>query len=538
MTQFLTLLKLEFLTKSNRSLKRTKVLPRIIRIVILLLAAAVLFGVALFAFSGVIKVCMTSDIEHEFIIFYALIVQLVQLLFGLGLTTKTLYFNADSDLLKLPVSGAKIFLAKITYLFIFELIFSTALSLPVFIMFGVLTGQGALFFVLLLPNILLFPMMPFLFALLLSVPTMYIVGYLKNKFIVMLILYVVFVAVGFSVYIYALKLVLSILQSSGISAMFSSEVIMGIKGISNYLYPQVLFKNMLLGYHFFSSFIVSFSICAVMAMFVYLIAKKHYLKLLLANIDGDTNKFSKKTKVVDRSTTRALFFREFLTIFRSVNYSFQYLTVVITTPLMVYFSNSIASSIGASVLGEGILPGISVLVLIMFLSVGSSFAATSLTREGGNFFHTKIIPVSYTKQILVKFLLYVIVAVPSIVLSCACLAVFDFISYLDAALISVAVILVIIGNICGSMIMDIKRPQFMYLASGKEITGTNKNINMSLSTGFVIASIMGIGSIIISFFISVPAIYLVLFGFSIPYVIIECFRLFYKIESRYKNIEA
>ncbi len=537
MTQFLTLLKIEFMSKAQRVNRGTKVLPRIIRWVVILAGIAAIAGVILFAFNSVIKTCLLSGLEHEFLIYYCFIIQLIQLLFGISITTKTLYFGQDKDILKLPVDGKMIYLAKITYLFICELAFSTILTLPVFIQFGVLSGQNILFYFTLLPCTLYFPVVPFLIGLVLSVPAMYVVGYLKNKFTVMLFIYVAFVAVGFFLYIYVLKFIIALLQSGDLQSVFSENVIVMIKSFSNYLFPQVLYKNLLLNYHYINSLIINFTMCALLILCIYYFSKRSYLKILLGNIEGESHSFTKKTLVKERSTSRALFFREFLTIFRSVNYSFQYLTVVITTPLMVYFSNAIASNIGASQLGEGMLPGISVLVLIMFLSMGSSFAATSVTREGGNFFHTKIIPVKYSTQIFVKFIMYVIVALPSIFMSCIVLAIFGFLSYFEGTMIAIAVGMVIIGNIASSISLDIKRPQFMYL-DDKELTGTNNNVNTSLSLGFIIAALMGIGSIVVSFLVSIPAIYLVLFGFSVPYMVVGIFSLFYKLNKRYSNIEA
>ena len=151
-----------------------------------------------------------------------------------------------------------------------------------------------------------------------------------------------------------------------------------------------------------------------------------YVKVLLNNVETENTYMTKKIKIKQVSVAKALFNKEFLNIFRSVNYSFQYLAVILTTPLMVYFSNSIASQIGADKIGAGILPGISLLVLIMFLSMGVSFSATSITREGDKFFHTKIIPVKYRKQIAVKVVLYLIVAIPCIFLSCFVLYFFNF----------------------------------------------------------------------------------------------------------------
>ena len=523
----------------NRSpkVRGGKLFPRILKYLSLLIGVGVIGFFLFYAFNSVIKVCVNANLGHEFIVYFVFIIGIVQFLFGLSLTTKTLYFNSDSDLLKLPLSGRMIFFAKVTYLFIYELIFTTVLSLPVFIMYGIATSQGALFYTMLIPNTLFLPMIPFLFSLLCSVPAMYIVAFLKNKFVVMLIIYVVTVAGGFYIYTYALQFIMKILQNGSINDVFSPSVITNIKQFTQYLHIPMLFRNSLLIYKFVPSMIINLTIVVCLSILIFTFAKKAYLKLLLNNIGGNGQAFKKKIKIKKRRAGRALFFREFTTIFRSVNYSFQYLTVIITTPLMVYFSSEIASNIGVEQIGEGVLPGIAVLVLIMFLTMGTSFAATSITREGGNFFHTKIIPVRFTKQVVVKFLLYVIVSVPAVFISTFVLAIAGFLSLIQALLIAVAVCFIVIGNICSSITMDLKKPQFMYL-DGKEITSSNKNINSSISVGFLIAVLVGVGCIIVSLFFSIPSIYLVLFGFGVPYVVIEIFRLFFRLEKRYRNIEA
>lgn len=536
MTQFLTLLKLEFMNRSPK-VRGGKLFPRLLKWLVMLLGFGIIGFLLCYALNSVIKVCVNANLKHEFIIYYVLIVGIVQFLFGLSLTTKTLYFNSDSDLLKLPLSGRMIFMAKVTYLFIYELIFTTILSLPVFIMYGIATSQTALYYSMLVPNTLFLPMIPFLFALLCSVPAMYIVGFLKNKFIVMLMIYIVCVAAGFYIYTYALQFIMGVLSTGNIKDVFSDGVIAAIKQFANYLHIPMLFRNSLLQYKFVPSMIINFTIVFLLAIIILSFAKKAYLKLLLNHIGGNGQAFKKKTKIRKRSLSKALFFREFTSIFRSTNYSFQYLTVIVTTPLMVFFSSQIAANIGVEQLGAGVLPGIAVLVLIMFLTMGTSFAATSITREGGNFFHTKIIPVSYRKQVTVKFLLYLIVSVPAVAVSCMVLALAKFLTFTQAGLIALAVCLIVVGNICSSITLDLKKPQFMFL-DGKEITTSNRNINSSISLGFVIAVLMGVGCIAVSMFVSVPSIYLVLFGFGIPYMICEIFRLFFRLETRYRKIEA
>lgn len=537
MSQFLTLLKLEFLSKFQRFDKGAKLYSRIFKICVYFLGLALISSLILFAFSSVIRICNNGNLNQEFLIFFILIIQLIQFLFGLSLTTKTLFNSQDSDILKLPVSGTKIFFVKMTFVYIYELAMSVLLTLPVLIMFGIMTGQGALFYVMLFPVMFLLPLFPFLLSLILSIPTIYFVSFLKNKFVIMLVLYTLFVAAGFLIYIYGLKFIMTLINTENIDALLSSAMVMKIKGFAFYFFLQVLLKNILIGNHFFYSLVINLSIAVLLIYIVIIFAKKIYIKILLDNIENKNFMFSKKSEIKEMSTSRALFSKEFLSVFRSVNYSFQYLTIVITTPLMVYFSNVIVSGVGFSGINAAILPGICVLVLIMFLSMGASFSATSITREGGNFFHTKFIPVSYKKQVVVKFLFHLLVAVPAVFISCFILALAGFISYVDMMLMGLSISMIIAGNIAYGIMIDIRRPKFS-LYSNKEITGVSSNVNATLSLGFMIAIIIGICSIIISYLFSLPMIYIVLFGFSIPYLVIECFMLMRKLEDRYRRIEV
>ena len=537
MTQFWTLLKLEFMNNSLRVKDGVSVFARVRKFIFTFIGLGLIVGIVMFALNGILDVCIEANLKHEFIIYYVFIIGIVQLLFGISMTTKVLYFKTDMNMLKLPVNGRMLFLAKITYLFIYEFVFTTVLALPIFILFGIKTGQGAMFYAMLTPNILFLPILPFMLALLLSVPALYCVGFLKNKYIVLLFLYVICVALGFTIYIYSLKFIFNILDSKNIQDVFSDSTIFNIKQFANYLILPVLFRNSLLIYNFLPSITINFAFMLLLGSIIFWFAEKLYLKIILSNCENDIRGYKNSGKIKNRSLNGALFFREFTSIFRSPNYAFQYLTIVVTTPLMVYFSSEIASSIGVDSIGGGILPGIVVLVLIMFLSMGTSFAATSITREGENFFHTKIIPVSFTRQIVVKFLMYLLVSIPSIFISCLVLSIAGFLPYGASMLIALAISIIIVGNICNSISLDIKRPQFLYL-DGAEVTNSNKNINSSISVGFIIAILMGVACIAISFFVSIPSMYLVLFGFGIPYAVYELIRLFYKLENKYKNIEV
>lgn len=538
MKQLFTMIKLEFALKFPRVDKGKRLFVRILDAIAILAGIVLIGALILFVFYSLLNLCIKGGLIQEFLVFFIFLMQILQLLFGLSLLTKTLYFSSDSaSLLKLPVSGEKIFLSKIFFAYFYITMISSVIMLPVLIMFGILTSQALLFF-LMIPVVCIFcPLLPFILSTLFALPTMYIISFLKNKFVLMLLTYVLLVAGGFITYMNILQVLIKLLDTNASAALLTSETISSVKDFAFYFYPEVLLKNLLVNVNFIKSLAVYILGGALLLYIIILLAKKMYVKVLLNNVESENTYMTKKVKIKQISVSAALFEREFINIFRSINYSFQYLAVILTTPLMVYFSNAIASQIGAEKLGAGILPGISLLVLIMFLSMGVSFSATSITREGDKFFHTKIIPVKYRKQIAVKVCLYLIVAIPCIFLSCFVLYFFNFLGLIEALLYSISISFIILGNICYGIEKDIKNPKFKYVGN-QEYTGANRNIMSSVGVGLIISMIMGVVAIVFSFFLSVDFIYYVLFGFAIPYALAEALILFVKVEKNYQKIEA
>ncbi len=534
MNRFNALVKFEFMSNISR-FAGDKLFSRIKRAALSLFGVACLAALFVYAIQAVMNVFVSTGMQQEFVIIFAFFMMVLHFVVGLVMATKSLFLKADLSILNLPVGGMEILAAKLFCLYLKQLFLSLVLSLPVFVLFGIKTMQGAVFFALLAPNVAFLPVIPFLLSVLCSVPVMWLLKLFKNKFFLLIISYFLMLVAGFLLYIYVLKFVLNILESGNFSNVFDASTIANIKQIASYIYPALLFKNSLLFYNFWRSATINFAIFVVLIFAIFIFADKWYFKLLISSKNQPI--FSKKTEVKIQKPIYALMGKEFKNIFRSTNYAFQYLTIVFTTPLMVYFSSQIASGVGTPILGEGIMPGIVVLVLVMFLSMGSSFSATSITREGGNFFLTKIIPISFTQQVFVKFLIYIIISIPAIFISCYVLAFAQIIDYTAALLIAIALSFVIVGNICNSISMDIKRPQFQYLENG-EVANNNKNISSSIGIGFAISVLMGIGGILLSYFIGISSMYAVLFAFGVPFASIELFRLFFHLERRYNAIEV
>ena len=540
MGTFKALLKLELLTKSAQRSKSKNVAVTIFKVICYVLFLALITFVLSVLSNSLISTFSQAGMTNEIFIFYILFIQILIIIFSIGKVIKTLYNQMDyNKLLHMPVKPSILFMSKALYLFINNFIVSLVLVLPFLICFGTKTGQHAFYYIMLLPSCLFIALIPFVVSMLLSLPFSKLMIKLKNKFLFTLILYILALAVGFIIYYFLLMSLLKLFNASNVSSLLGVKTTNTLKTIANMLFLQKLFQYLMYGsvVKVIQAFLILFSLLFVSCFVLVMFAKKRYAFVVRNLIERQVDCFKKEYPIKERTPKKAFFVKELITIFRSQNYSFQYLTIAVTTPLMVFFSNLIVSSVGVAQIGKEILPGISVLVLIMFLAMATSFSASTLTREGDKFIYTKLFPVKYSDQIKTKFFVYLLVAIPSTLISSLLLFLGGFLSVMDTLIIFIGVSMVQVGNVALSINMDIKSPKFSFVGDS-EMVDSNSNMSKSLTASFVIAFILGISTIIISYVCKVYVRYLTIIGFAIPYMIYHLFFLFHKLDDRYNKIEV
>jgi hypothetical protein len=426
----------------------------------------------------------------------------IQLIICTSTLVKALYYSGDNEmLLRFPVNGTQIFIAKSIYVLINNFIIMAAILLPFFISYGVLMDKSFGYFVWASVVTLLSSLLPFFVANVIAIPVMMFVNFIRNKFGIILAIIIIIIAAAFTFYMVVLSTILDYLQTRELS-LFSPEVINGINNFASKSFPSNLYGNLLLGRNVGLSLLYIVLLTVAIGAIAFLVVKKWYFKTILDGIENQRASFSKKTKNNPRPVFIALLDREFKMIFRSFNYSFQYLSMAITAPIMVYFCNELAAKIGVESVGDGILPGLSLLVVTIFITIIVSFSATSISREGNCFYQTKIIPVPYSQQILVKFSLYNIVATLSVVACCLALVFAKFISFLDSVFIFFIAELVIITLTSICIRVDTISPTFNVTGDG-EIVSANKNLSLALVVGLLLALIYGISAMVLSFLPSI-----------------------------------
>jgi len=507
-----TLFKLDLLSRFGSTHKRG-VKYRILQYSNYLFFVAI-YALLIYGIYMLTKMFVTEGgLTTEFLTIDATITLVLATAISTGTVIKNLYQNGDNEmLLRFPVSGKEILVAKTIYCYLHNLIVCFLLMLPFYISFGAVAGARVGDYFAYFGVTLLSTFLPFFIANIIAVPVMKLMNVVKNQFLLVLIITIAVICGIFAFYLTSLGTFLNYLRRES-ESLFSSGTIQYFKEFAQNAYPFNFYAELVHGgiYNGLSSgqlalrFLYIFLISAVLGVIAYFVCTKEYYKTILYGIETEKASFKKNIKDKQRSVAWALLRREFYLILRSFNYSFQYFAMACAAPVMVFFCNRLAASMGTESLGANIMPGLTLMVIIIFVTIVVSFASTSISREGNCFYHTKIIPVTYTTQTLVKFALYAGVATVSVILSCLVSGIYyttdaggHLLSAMDVGAIFCISEILVVSLTSLYMLIDIKSPTFNVGGDG-ELVSANKNVALAMVVGIAVAILYGVFAMVFSF---------------------------------------
>jgi len=487
-----------------------------VKLIILLSLSAVLLGgfISIYYFLANQFIAkpdsaLTTDLRSEFLIFTLTAFMVLQTLFLIPLLIKVLDLNNDRELLlKLPVSSRQIFISKIIVAYFYELIFTAVILFPILLAYGLAVNMAVGFY-LLIPVILLFvPVLPFFIASLVIFPIIKVVQFLRSRSSLTTLLYLAGLVLLIIVYMNIINGAVFAIADSGFQEVLNTNA-GGIKKVAKFLYPPAFLANMI-GTSTTTAFVNFVGIALVSVALIvisFFIAGAQYKKIYM-NERGMYTKNTRKTTTKLGSTNAAVVKKDVKNIFRSSNYTFQFLLIVVVTPLLVYFCNRIAGySVYQAFKGVGLVDraqdmifGVSVFVVMLLIPLASSFAASNITREGHNIYQTKLIPVSYRKQLFIKAAIVFVPILVSILISCG-LTMLQYkitetdiirgLSVTEALTIFSVAIFMSIGYICFGTYLDLKRPLCNQIGSG-ELVKSTASINSIMLIGVVTGMFFGV----------------------------------------------
>ncbi|MCL2586983.1 MAG: hypothetical protein FWE31_01950 [Firmicutes bacterium] len=510
-----TLIKIQF--KSRVALKKEKTTRERIKFGLTVALLLGVFGAFIFLyylFAGQFIDTINpeaNDLSYPFLVFTILFFQAIQTVFLIPSLLKRLDINNERELLlKLPVSHKQIFASKVIVAYILEVLFAVVLLLPILIAFGIASSMHWGFY-LYIPLILLFaPALPFFVASLLLYPAMKLVQLMKSRAILTSLGFLIGLIGGMALYIFVMNTIVGHLTAEGNFRLTLNNNVTGIRNTADLFFPQRLFAN-LVGADAITALWSFFAILGGSALFMalsYFIGSLAYKQ----SYQDERSGFNAKTtpnSFKQGSPRKATLTKEIKNIFRSSNYTFQLFLVVIITPMIVFFVDRISSATFFESLriqqqadnAGSVGFGIALFVLMILIPLSASFAASNITREGHNVYHTKLIPQPFRTQILTKFFIVFVPVAVSAIISVGVLMIPHqpdpiaqitvHLGMLDALFLLFVALCMTAGYVALGTYLDIKRPLSNQVGEG-ELTRSTPNINFVMALGIVIGSAIGI----------------------------------------------
>lgn len=410
-------------------MKRTGLTENKRLLVFALIGIAVVIGLIAYGTYSFAKIFYVCDAVADLQAFIFLVAFIAVLVLGTISIFTYIYFSKDNEfLLSLPVKPSVIYLAKLTVVYLQQLIISFVVIVPASIAIGISTLQLPPFYIISLLAMFIVPVMPLFLSSIIAIPIMRLTVCFKNKgaagAIVMLVLFGLLMA-GYLVVIFnfntsidiefdetttEIDIYLALIEPFRIMAMVIYPLLsLARVATLTPFWVNVLGVSMLIDA---AIVIATVGVCGTLA---YLISSAVYSKTALAQ--GENASGSKgKSKFAKSPVLKSLIKKEWKELIGNMSFAFQCLAGVIVTPIVSLLYVFIYAPTFSDFTDIDIflwLIGFIVMHTICF----NIAAMTAVTREGKTFSYSKTMPVPYKTQLKAKFILCYSIGAATAVLS-------------------------------------------------------------------------------------------------------------------------
>ncbi|MCL2234774.1 MAG: hypothetical protein FWC02_03750 [Firmicutes bacterium] len=365
-------------------------------------------------------------LANEFIVVILAIASLLVLFFGVVAMLGYLYFSRDTEFfLSLPIKPSTIFMAKFTIIYVTELVIAALILFPTLITFGVAIGAQPTYYIFMIFGILFAPALPLMVASLLSIPIMYVVSFFKNRGAWASVFLILLVGTIFGFYFYFIQTI-SVGDGVDIEGMIESMAD-GMRTFAMIVYPFLAFARAAtstasFGLSVGSSVVVNLLIFVVSIVTLVLIANVVsnlvYRRSASVQLEGKKRVVKGNENFISSSPLSSLVKKEWRGIIRTPAFAYQCLMPLVLTPIMIGVMGFMGGGIGGNGYydnGIDFSPHFQYFMLFLFVLMFSGAmnmtALSAITRDGQSVNLSKMLPVSYQKQVQAKLAISFILSV-------------------------------------------------------------------------------------------------------------------------------
>lgn len=473
MTKFGTLLKVnlrqQFRARKNTSKKTMPVWGIYIVLgVVLLPLLAMLFSTFVSA-GEFLSEPQYAPYLNAAVTFAITAIELVNVFFGLKSMLGTVYMSNDSDmLLALPLKTVTIFLSKLAVCYIVEF-FSTLVMLAATLLpLGIGLSAGAGYFAALIFGAFLIPLISLLAVAILSVPLLLVSNLFRNKGAVGTIIYVLLFGALMALYMW---FVVSLGWGTGdfngadVGAMLDG-ILESVSSAAAYLYPNVWLSGAFTAATF-GGWIGNFALFLLSALVLLGLTVLLSGKIFLWNMrksQENAGKGAKKTtyKFAGGNKIPSLLAADFKNMLRTSSLGFYCLTQVVVIPVCVVIYCLALKDVGGEGEMQNLLSMVSRVMLIVMGPMTCVTAASSVSREGENFYLIKTLPVKPSQYAWAKLIISLIFNGAAFALSVVFECIFVKIGIVVGLLDFLTVFCASAGVSAALVLIDMKNPRLKW----------------------------------------------------------------------------
>lgn len=447
-----------------------------------------------------------------------LLCQGIVLVFGIPSLMTNVFSSKDADkLLFLPVRSATIFSAKLTVVYLNEVITTVVTILATMLPFGIGLSAGAGYFVLLIPAFLLVPLLPMLLGSIIAMPLSALIAKFSKNGVVKTLLQILLFAiilVGYLFIMYELgmlggglgdadevtgeadiaKVLLDKLQNMGQYAKYVHSNYTLAAAMTSAAFGAVIL-NLLIS---LGENILLFGI-------VLLTSLPFYHWILSTSVEGEGGGRRKRSgksaelQVKNQGILKELIFTDIKRVIRDGQMGFQCVMSLIILPLMVvmfYFIFSMGDS-EDSILSLRTEPLYQVIAPIAFLAYMSMLGMTSnvlgiypISRENNAIYIIKSLPVSFNKYLLAKVVLATSAMLISDTVMCVLIVALFGVQWYYGLLLLLTMALMGFGAMCVTTLIDLKSPKIGWTNFNQSLKNA-KNSWLAMLVGFICLIVVG-----------------------------------------------
>ncbi len=440
-----------------------------------------------------------------------LVTQVISFFLCLGSIISTLYSNKDNELLmSMPVTHNQVFVSKICVLYVNEVFANAVYSLPIFFAFAILGGYSWTFYLSIPLMLLVLPLLPLALAAFVSIPLFGLMSFLKKHFVLSVVVITLLAAGCIAAYMWFVSGITDVINITGQQIETVRKVNEFVTNFARYNWLYLKVAEAMLFDGFLWKFAMLLGINVALFLGGVALVKPFFFKMAMKNAETGESQVKRKSRYVLQSPEKSLLKKEFLTVFRSPGYVFQYFIFTLLMPFIVVTYDRLLLAITVNEIGTNMIDGAHLLVVGILAMLTNIISASAISREGGNFYIMKICPVGIKRQAFVKILFNAIFTIAAIWITGVVSAIFFDFAWWKILLGCVALSLASVGHICICFDMDLMNPTLDWYDTS-EITSISKNSTKGIIYGLLIAFVM---SFLLMTFAGQPAkawIYLMIF---------------------------